>query len=182
MFKALSKHVIPNTEGRGSSLRCNRTAAECIYNCHHSASQVILPCSYSAAWSESLEYLQYQSQRRDMNHTHHFRLCSPSSSLPDNTQPVRQISQHLFNSFFSYFKTFLMLLTLKGKFQAFIIWKYSHPSPGNWASDIRLVTKVFVSNIVFRTDQHPARAIRTTRNWKKNIRRKAFTTDLTHCL
>lgn len=75
-----------------------------------------------------------------------------------------------------------MPLTLKGKLQTFIILKNSHPSPGNWASDIRLVTKVFVSNIVFRTDEHPAGAIRTTRNWKKMVRRKAFTTDLTHCL
>lgn len=75
-----------------------------------------------------------------------------------------------------------MPLTLKRKFQISIILKNSHPSPGNWASDIRLVTEVFVSNIVFRTDQHPAGAIRTTRNWKKIIRRKAFTTDLTCCL
>lgn len=75
-----------------------------------------------------------------------------------------------------------MPLTLKGKFQAFIILQISHPSPGNWASNIRLVTKVLVSNIVFRTDQHSAGAIRTTRNWKKIIKREAFTTDLTHCL
>lgn len=117
-----------------------------------------------------------------MKHTHHFRLCPPPSSLSDNKQPVRQISQHVFNSFFSSFKTFLVPLTLKDKFQAFIFLKNSHPSPGNWASDIRLVTKVFVSNIIFRTDQHPAGAIRTTRNWKKIIRRKAFTIDLTGCL
>lgn len=75
-----------------------------------------------------------------------------------------------------------MPLTLKGKFQAFIILQISYPSPGNWASNIRLVTKVLVSNIVFRTDQHSAGAIRTTRNWKKIIKREAFTTDLTHCL
>lgn len=91
LFKALPKPLSPNTKWRESSLRCNRAAVEftCIYNCHRSASQVILSCTDSAAWSESLKYLQYKSQRRDMNHTHHFRLCPSPPSLPDNTQPLR---------------------------------------------------------------------------------------------
>lgn len=41
-----------------------------------------------------------------------------------------------------------------------------YPSSGNGTSDIWLVTKVFVGDVVFRTNQHSTGTIRTSRDWQ----------------
>lgn len=73
----------------------------------------------------------------------------------------------ILNKFLSHIFRFLKVFpTNKRTFIETFLHKLqdSHPSSGNGTSNIWLVTKVFVSDIVFRTNQHPTRTIRTSRH------------------
>lgn len=43
----------------------------------------------------------------------------------------------------------------------------SHPASWNWTPDVRLVSKVLVSDVIFRADKHSTRSFISSRNWKK---------------
>ena len=59
----------------------------------------------------------------------------------------------------------------------------THPTTGDWTSDICLITKVFVDDVVLTTNQHTTGSITSTRNCTRKV--NAYTCiihDLYNCM